>query len=248
LIFSYIGYQTVEIPLDGRQTIEVTMISDQQLLDEVVVVGYGTQKKVNLTGSVAMIEGDDLANRPVTGTMDAMQGAIPGVVIARTSGSPGDEGFRIQLRGLTSVNNNSVLVLVDGVEGNINDVLPEDVESISVLKDAAAASIYGAKAAGGVILITTKRGEEGQIRIEYNAWINNSKLGRLPERLSSYQWVKMRDEAVANAGGSPALSETELEHLQDPNFQYDINPANPNQYRFWGDYDYVDLTTKRFTT
>lgn len=247
LVFSSVAFLQQEVVVGNRNVVDVTLQPDITALQEIVVVGYGEQKKVNLTGAVSAITGDKLVNRPVTGTMDALQGVMPGVVVTRSNGSPGLEDYKIQIRGLTSVSSNPVLVLINGVEGSINSVRPEDIESISVLKDAASASIYGAKAAGGVILITTKSGKAGKISVEFNSYYSISKLGRLQERVPSYEVARMRNEADVNSGGSASVSDEMLNNIKDPNFIWDADPANPNMYRFWGNYDYKDLVLEDFT-
>ena len=247
LVFSSVGYTTEEIEIAGRSVIDVALLPDITALQEIVVIGFGQEKKVNLTGAVAAVSGERLVNRPVTGTVDALQGVMPGVVVTRSTGSPGQEDYNIQIRGATSVNNNPVLVLVDGIEGNIEDVRPEDIESVSVLKDAASAAIYGAKAAGGVIMITTKSGKAGKISVEFNSYYSLSKLGRTQDKVSSWQAGKMRNEADINSGGSAPLSDEDLAKLADPDFLWDADPSNPNLYRFWGNYDYKDQVLKDFT-
>ena len=244
LLFSFIGYTPQRISLQGKIVIDVAMVPETTSLDEVVVIGYGTQKKVNLTGAVTAVKGDQLMNKPVTGTADALQGIMPGTVITRESGSPGNEKFKIQIRGLTSINNNPALVLINGIEGSIEDVRPEDVESISVLKDAASAAIYGAKAAGGVILVTTKSGKSGKVHVEINSSYSLSKVGRAPERPSSYDIALARKIADINAGRPFDLSEADLAKLRDGNVLWEENPAIPGTYRYWGNYDYTELVLK----
>src|SRR5680860_243610 len=159
LVFSYIGYKTVEIPVNGRTNIDVALSSDAELLEEIVVVGYGTQKKVNLTGSVSSVDMiGTLENRPITNASQALGGKATGVWVSQNSGKPGSDGAQIRIRGWGTLNNANPLVLIDGVEGSINEVNPNDIANISVLKDAASAAIYGSKAANGVVLITTKMG------------------------------------------------------------------------------------------
>jgi TonB-linked SusC/RagA family outer membrane protein len=247
LVFSSVGFVQQEVVVGDRTSFNVSLAPDITALQEIVVVGYGEQKKVNLTGAVSTVSGDKLVNRPVTGTVDALQGVLPGVVVTKANGSPGLEDYEIQIRGLTSVNTNPVLVLINGVEGNIDDVRPEDIESISVLKDAASASIYGAKAAGGVILITTKSGKAGKLSVEFNSYYSVSRLGRTQEKVSSLQAAKMRNEADINAGGSASVTDEMLANIADPNIEWTPDPVNPNQYRFWGNYDYKDLVLEKFT-
>ena len=152
--FSYVGYTPVEMPArDVKGTI--TMEETSTMLNEVVVVGYGTQKKVNLSGAVSTVDGDALANRPASDALSALQGQVPGLQVLRSSGQPGSETSGMRIRGFSSANSTSTLVLVDGVETDITLVNPNDIESVSVLKDAAACAIYGARAAAGVVLVTT---------------------------------------------------------------------------------------------
>src|SRR4051812_44756216 len=147
LIFSYAGFLNQEVKVGDRTVINVSMQENTLQLDDVIVVGYGTQKKVNLSGSVAQVAGKDLANRPVANVTGALQGVMPGLTVVRSSGKPGGEGYGIRVRGFTSANDANALVLVDGIEQDLNLIDPSDVESISVLKDASASAIYGARAA-----------------------------------------------------------------------------------------------------
>ena len=147
----------------------ISLKEDSEMLDEVVVVGYGTQTKVNLTGAVSTIGKDELINRPVTNVSSALQGLTPGVTITSGTGQPGSDGSTIRVRGVGTLNNANPYILVDGIEtGTFDSIDPNDIESISVLKDAASAAIYGSKAANGVILVTTKRGKAGKATVSYN--------------------------------------------------------------------------------
>ena len=158
---SYIGYKTEEIALNNRSSLTITLTEDSEQLDEVVVVGYGTQKKVNLTGSVSSVKFDEeLANRPITDASQALSGKVSGVWISQNSGKPGDDGAQLRIRGWGTLNNSDPLVIIDGVEGVFSQINPSDIESITVLKDAASAAIYGSKAANGVVLVTTKMGKK----------------------------------------------------------------------------------------
>ncbi|MDP4226360.1 MAG: carboxypeptidase-like regulatory domain-containing protein, partial [Bacteroidota bacterium] len=147
LLFSIVGYRTERISVSGRTTIDVKLTSEEKKLEEIVVVGYGTQKKVNLTGAVSSLNGDNVAQKPVTQLSAALQGLAPGVTITQSTGQPGVDAGTIRIRGVGTLNNNNPLVLVDGVEYDINNVDANDVENISILKDAAASSIYGVRAA-----------------------------------------------------------------------------------------------------
>lgn len=166
--FSYIGYQTTTLPLNGRTKLDVQMKVETKVLDEVVVVGYGVQKKVNLTGSVTSINfADQTEGRPIMSVSSALSGLAAGMNVTQASGQPGSDGATIRVRGNGTFNTNSPLVLVDGIEWSMDNVNPNDIESISVLKDAASTAIYGTRAANGVILITTKNGK-GKPQISYS--------------------------------------------------------------------------------
>lgn len=185
LVVSFVGYKTQEISLSGKKNIKIILQEDSELLDEVVVVGYGTQKKATLTGAVASVSGDVLESRPVSNTAIGLQGQIPGLTITRTSARPGDEDMTIQLRGASSTNKVEPLVIIDGVPAISNtefsSLNPNDIENVSVLKDASA-TIYGARAAGGVILVTTKKGKKGdKLRISYNGMVTaNTPANMIP--------------------------------------------------------------------
>src|SRR5690606_6695177 len=159
LVISYIGYVTQEVAVGGKLTISITMESDSQLLDEVVVVGYGTQQRKEITGSLKQIGGEELANQPSVQTSAALMGKISGLQVIQNSGKPGQNHGTIRIRGVGTLGNSNPLVLIDGVQGDLDDVPSSDIESITVLKDASAAAVYGSRAANGVILVTTKRGE-----------------------------------------------------------------------------------------
>lgn len=168
LVISYVGYQTQEIPISGQSNIEIVMTSDSQLLDEVVVVGYGTQKKINVIGSISTISNDEIKSSPVSRVSNSLAGRLSGAIIQQPSGEPGNDVASILLRGQSTLGNNNPLIVIDGIaERDLNSLEAGDIENISVLKDAAAA-IYGARAANGVILITTKRGTKGKPQFNYN--------------------------------------------------------------------------------
>jgi TonB-linked SusC/RagA family outer membrane protein len=168
LVFSLIGYQTKEVTLNGQQAINVVLREEKSNLSEVIVVGYGTQKKANLTGAVAVVSGKDIEGRPASTMSQLLQGTVPNMTITFGSGRPG-EGGKFNIRGVNSISNSAVpLVLIDGIEGSIDRVNPHDVESVTVLKDASAAAVYGARASYGVILVTTKKGEPGKTTLNYS--------------------------------------------------------------------------------
>ena len=199
---SYIGMKSQTLDVGGKKIFKITLKEDSKLLDEVVVVGYGTQKKVNLTGAVTMADGDVLADRPIANISQGLQGAIPNLNITFDSGSP-NATTKFNIRGTTSLNGGSALILVDGVETNDISLLnPQDIESVSVLKDASSAAVYGSRAAFGVVLITTKKGQQGQkMRVNYNNNFAWSTPSRLPDGVSSDKWVNAINLANSNNGG-----------------------------------------------
>ncbi|MDN5210876.1 SusC/RagA family TonB-linked outer membrane protein [Fulvivirgaceae bacterium BMA12] len=191
LVFSYVGHLTEEISLDGRTVIDVVLLADIAALQEVVVVGFGSQKKAHVTGAAASVEMKDiLANRPVTNPLLALQGSIPGLQITASSGQPGDTGLGINIRGTTSINGGSPLILLNNVPVSAEDINPQDVESVTVLKDAAATSIYGARAAFGVILITTKKAEKNQpVKFNYSSTFSFHSPEDIPDKASTFDFV-----------------------------------------------------------
>lgn len=189
LTISYIGYITKEFQINDKSNIIISLEEDSELLDEVVVVGYGTMKRKDLTGAVAAVKGDDLAARKTTQLSTALQGAASGVLVTRDNSAPGSTAS-IKIRGVTTIGESSPLVIVDGVPGDINQVNPEDVESMSVLKDAASASIYGSRAAAGVIVITTKRAKENDLSLNYNFEYGWEMPTKLPEYVGTQRLWK----------------------------------------------------------
>ncbi|MBK3516195.1 SusC/RagA family TonB-linked outer membrane protein [Carboxylicivirga marina] len=208
LLYSFIGFETQTISVAGRTSIDVTLVEEVTDLNEVVVVGYGTQKKANLTGSVSAVKGEELSKRTVTDTRLALQGAATGVTVIDRGGVPGSEDVSIKIRGNTSLSAGSdPLVLVDGIEMPIKEVNPTDIESVSVLKDAASSSIYGSRAANGVILITTKRGKEGDFKVTYDGHMGWQTPATLPESVSAADYLMLVNEAKVNAGRAPKYSQ-----------------------------------------
>ncbi|MCW0483029.1 TonB-dependent receptor [Gaoshiqia sediminis] len=227
LVFSFVGMRIQEIPVVRQNTINVTMAEETVGIEEVVAVGYGTQKKVNLTGSVAAIEATELANKPVATTSQAIAGLVPGLSVVQSSGRPGTSAtVKIRGTGTFSSAGNNPLVLIDGMAGSIDDVSPDDVESISFLKDAASASIYGNRAANGVILIQTKKGKEGKFRVSYNNSLGWQKPTELPEFLSSWEYATYYNEAMENMGNAAAYTNEQIQKFKDgsdPDNYPDVN-------------------------
>lgn len=200
LVFSFVGMKPQEVAVNGRKVIDVTMTDDTELLDEVVVVGYGTQKKKLVTGATLHVGGDDVAKLSSTTVLSALQSQSPGVNITSETGEPG-EGFKVNIRGMGTIGDVTPLYVIDGIAGgNINTLNPADIESIDVLKDAASCAIYGARAANGVILISTKQGENGKMKISYDGYMGWQNMLRMPDMLDARQYVDMVELATFNTG------------------------------------------------
>ena len=211
---SYLGFITQKVKVNGS-VVQVTLQEDKHSLDEVVVVGYGVQKKKLVTGATVQLKGDDIAKLNTTNPLSAMQGQTPGVNIVSTSGQPG-AAMSVTIRGLGTVGNSQPLYLIDGVGGDITTLNPADIESIDVLKDAASAAIYGAQAANGVVLVTTKSGKEGVSKITYDGYVGWQTLGRKFEMLNANQYMQIMDEALLNSYMSP-IDWTSLSAIRDAN-------------------------------
>ena len=232
IVISYVGYQTQEIKWNGSP-LNVILKEDSKTLSEVVVVGYGTQKKANLSGSVAMVDSKELENRPIQNVSSGLQGLMPGVAITGTNGAPGQDAGKIRVRGIGTLNEAGPYILVDGIEtGTLSAVDPNDIESISVLKDAASAAIYGSKAANGVVLITTKRGKTGQTKISYSGYLSFQNATNMIERMGSYEYASLLNQALVAEGMSKRFNDTELQKFKDGN-----DPLYP-------DTDWYDLAYK----
>lgn len=258
IVFSLLGFDTVEITWTGQALQDVVLDASADFLDEVVVVGYGVQKKVNLTGSVSTVDSDELDMRPVANITQSLQGLVPGLTVNNTnSGRPGAEAT-LQIRGQGNLSGTSTpYVLVDGVEMDLADVNPNDVESISVLKDASASAIYGARAAYGVILVTTKSGEKGKIRVSYNGNAGWTQPTVRPDMANSVEYANYWNAAAANAGSSRLYSAEKIAQLQafinDPSSvdpwsdpYTTLNAAYENSEYGVGNTDYFDLHYKDF--
>ncbi|MBD2753835.1 SusC/RagA family TonB-linked outer membrane protein [Spirosoma validum] len=196
LVFSYIGFLTQEIPVNGRSEINLTLASDDKMLSEVIVVGYGEQKKETVTGAVATVKGTDLVKSPAVNLTNSIAGRMPGVIATNRSGEPGADGSAIRIRGSNTLGNNDALIVIDGVParaGGIDRLNPADIESISVLKDASAA-IYGSRAANGVILVTTKRGKSGKPELSYNFNQGFAQATTIPKMASAAEYAQLNNE------------------------------------------------------
>ena len=218
LVLSYVGMKTQKIAVNGRTVIDVVMHPDNELLDELVVVGYGVQKKANLTGSVASIDAESLEARPVASVSAAMAGTMPGVTAIQNSGAPGAQTGSITIRGKNSINAASPLVIVDGVPGSMNNIDLQDIASISVLKDAASSAIYGVQAANGVILITTKRGKTGErARVNYSGLVSWASPTARLDFLEAGDYAMLYNEATLNENPNATIpySDEDIRKFRD---------------------------------
>ncbi len=249
LIFTSIGYTAQEIPVGNRGTINVTMQEDIQSLEEVVVVGYGTQEKVNLTGAVGVTDGDVLENRPIANAAEGLQGVVPNLNINIRNGDP-SQSADFNIRGFESINGGAPLVLVDGVPMDINRINPSDIASVSVLKDAAAAAVYGSRAAYGVILVTTKKGSGEKISVNASAEYSLAKpIFFIDPVTDPHQFVLARNQATLRTNGAPQYDQDYVDGTR----RWSENPTLENawgvqngQLRFYGNNNYVDRVITDF--
>jgi TonB-dependent starch-binding outer membrane protein SusC len=223
LTFSFLSYVQQTVSINGKSVINVTLKESITELEEVVAIGYGTQTKANLTGAVSSVSVKEVEGRALTSADQILQGKLSGVTIVQNSGRPGDDNSEIRIRGVSSIdNNNDPLVIINGVQGNINDVNPNDIESMSVLKDAASAAIYGSRASAGVIIIETKKGFTGKgLQVEYNVTGSMVDATRLPETVDSYTYASLLNEARVNVALAPIYNQTQLDLFKsgtDPNY------------------------------
>lgn len=224
LSFYHLGYIQRELPTNNRSEINITLQEDLSELNEVVVVGYGTQKKGNVTGAVSIIENAQLEHRPNLSTSAALQGLAPGVTVTTQTGSPGADGGQIRIRGINSFggSDSSPLVIIDGVAGSMDNIDYNLIENISVLKDAASSAIYGSRAANGVILITTKRGNT-PFSVDYKGYLGFQDATAIPEVTDGFNYMKVFNEASVNDGNSILYSEENIEEFRK---KYEADPKN----------------------
>ena len=225
LVVSFLGYKDVILPIGNKNNFKVTLEEDSKKLDEVVVVGYATQKKVNLTGSVASVSSKDIQDIPVANTATLLQGRLPGLVLTQNGAQAGNDNPEIRIRGIGTFGNNNPMVLIDGVEGSlsqISEIPSADIDNISVLKDAASAAIYGVRAANGVILITTKRGQaSSRVKVSYSGSYTLQTPGIVPDYVDSYNWALMRNEVNPDTFSPEALQK--LKDGSDPDHYANTN-------------------------
>jgi len=201
LSVSYVGYTTQQVNVGGRSNITIILVEDNTTLEDVVVIGYGVQKKKLVTGATVQVKGDEIAKLNTTNALEAMQSSTPGVQITQSSTQPG-KGYKVYIRGIGTTGNSTPLYVIDGVAGgNLDGINPNDIESIDILKDAASAAIYGARAANGVILVTTKQGKAGKVEITYNGAMGWSNAYKRPQLLNAQQYMTVIDEYTFNTSG-----------------------------------------------
>jgi len=242
LIISSVGYVKQEVDVSSQTNIKVTLLEDQVTLDEVVVVGYGTQKKVSITGSISNVSSKDLTDVPVSSVSNALTGKVAGLVTRQVSGRPGDNGAQLFIRGQASFNSTAPLVLVDGIERSFDHIDSEDIESISVLKDASATAVYGVRGANGVVLVTTKRGEEGKSKISLSSEYGMTQYTAIPQQLNAENTARLQREGSWNDG----LDITQSGNTNNfPASEYDMYLYNTQLKPFTHpDNDLVDIFTK----
>jgi len=228
LVFSYLGYISVEVPVNDRKNIDIILKERAHALNEIVVIGYGTVKRRDLTGSVASVSGKDIAAVPVANVAQAMQGKLPGVNITSQDGRPGGT-INIRVRGGTSISqSNQALILIDGVPGNLNDIPGDQVESVDVLKDASASAIYGSRGANGVVLVTTKSGKAGKVNVSYNGYVKINTPAKYLQQLDPYDYLKY---VWANAAANAAAYQTPFEQLYGLGANSGKNTGGIESYR-----------------
>ncbi len=225
LVFSFVGYTSQEIVVGNRSAIDISLKVDEKGLEEVVVVGYSTQKRVNLTGSVATVTSQELEKRTVTKASLALQGQMSGISVRQTSGNPGANSASLVIRGQGTFSSAgySPLVLVDGIESSIDNVDPSDIESVSILKDAASSAIFGSKAANGVILVETKKGVSGKPVFNYNMYVGKASPTMIPEMVNSWEYAQAVNENFIYAGQPVRYTDADIQKFKDGN-----DPNYPN--------------------
>ncbi|MGN7722011.1 TonB-dependent receptor [Chitinophaga sp. 22620] len=223
LVFSYIGYKPKEVELTSSNQLHVALDPSNTGLDEVVVVAYGEQKKQTVTGSIASLTTRELQQSPVSNLTNALAGRLPGLITTQRSGEPGVDASTLYIRGIATLNSATPIFMVDGVERSIDYVDPNDIESLTILKDAAATAVLGMRGANGAVLITTRRGKSGAPSVNFRASAGMQEANKLPEYLGSYDYARLLNEALVNDGAQPAFSDEQLEAFRNgsaPNTDY----------------------------
>lgn len=237
LEFSYVGYNTKEVTLGDERLIDVTLEEKVDALDEVVVVGFGKQKKISVTAAISDVPIANIQRIATPSLSNAIAGSMPGIVSRQSSGEPGYDGAAVFIRGFGTWENRNPLVLVDGVERDLNNINTQEIESFTILKDASATAVYGVQGANGVILITTKRGHVGKPKITFRTEAATLTALRLPEFINGYEYASLVNEAQTNVGNNPVYQPQELEYFKDQSQPY-----------FYPDVDWVNAILKKNTT
>jgi TonB-dependent SusC/RagA subfamily outer membrane receptor len=208
LEFSFIGYDKVTVPANGKSVIDVQLSNASTLLNEVVVVGYGVQRKRDVTGATSSIKSDVIASRPITRVDQALQGTTPGVSVTSNSGQPG-KGVSVRIRGINSITgSNDPLYVIDGyVGGNIEAISPDDIESMEILKDASSTAIYGSRGSNGVVMITTKRGSEGKLKVDFSAWGSAASMPRYLSLMNAFDFATVKNEIAPGTFSAAQLTD-----------------------------------------
>jgi len=225
IIFSYVGYKTQEVPVEGRTEINVQLLEDVSTLDEVVVVGYGTQKRTSISSAVSEISNDALSSKPMSDVRQMLQGEAPGLNIVDQGGGPGNNNIRMLIRGNTTLGGTQPLILVDGIEQNLSDLNPDNIQSISILKDASATSIYGSRGANGVILVTSKNPKANDLSFSYNGSYGIESPTITPEHLGVEEYLRLQNVAQVNAGNVAPYTEDQIQQ-----YVQNVNQGNLLEY------------------
>lgn len=210
---------------NASKPLQIRLSLTNQSLNEMVVVAYGSQKKTSLTGAISSISSREFENRPVTNVTNALEGTMSGVTVRQSNGQPGKDAGTVRIRGIGTLNNSEPMVVIDGLISSMNDVNPNDIASVSVLKDASSAAMYGSRAANGVVLITTKKGKRGKMQVAYDAYVGKQKATRLPEFLPSWQQASLYNEGLRNEGAAPRWTDKDIQQFKDGS---DKTGAHPN--------------------
>ncbi|WP_461115356.1 TonB-dependent receptor [Spirosoma jeollabukense] len=245
LVFSFVGYESQEVTVGAQSTLNVTLTVSEKGLQEVVVVGYGEQRKSDVTGATSTVSAREIAKRPLVRVEQALQGTTSGVVVASSSGQPG-RGLSVRIRGANSITgSNDPLYVIDGfIGGNIESINPNDIESLEILKDASATAIYGSRGSNGVVLITTKSGQEGKAKVNFSTWFSRASMPKKLSLMNAYDFARTVNTQFASTGNAPAFSDDRLQALkasggtdwqdelhQEPlvqNYQLDVSGGSAN--------------------
>lgn len=217
LMFSYVGYHPKEEDVSNVSNLQVTLSSASQALSDVVVVAYGTQKRSSLTSAISSVSGKEITKAPVADVTNAIGGRLPGLIVKQTSGEPGYDNADIKIRGISTIGNSNALVIVDGIERPLSTIDPHDIQTFTILKDAASVAPYGLRGANGVILITTKRGldKDGKFSLTYDGRYAWSNVTDQPKELNGYEWAKMKNAGAVNDGVTVPYDSIVLQKLKD---------------------------------